>query len=246
MREPRVGIDPGDAEHGESLIDAPFDEGFFRREIEHVEFVDPGRHDQQRALEHGRGRRRILDELHQLVLEDHLAGRGGKIASDLEHRGIRLADFQIAAAGLDVLGQHAHAAHQVVGIDGERLAQQFGIGQHEIRRRQRVGDLPHVEFGLLLGVRVEVGGVADQLVGPARGEQIGLLEEVEELVRGPFRIGEALVAGRRRGDRRGLLRRRAAWPLTPTDRDRPCRAGSAARRRAADRPASIPRPGRAS
>ena len=210
LREARVGIDPGDAEDGEPLVDAPLDEGFFRREIEHVEFVDPGRHDQQRPLEHRRGRRRILDELHELVLEDHLAGRGGEIAPDREHRGIRLADLQVAAAGLDVLGEHMHAAHQIVGVAGERFAQQFGIGQHEIRRRQRVGDLPHVELGFLLGVRIEVGGVADQLVGPARGEQISLLEEIEELVRGPLRIGEALVVGRGRGDRR---RRFAGEPL---------------------------------
>ena len=107
LRELRVGIDPGDAEYGEPLIDAPFDEGLFRRQIEHVELVDPGRHDQQRPLEHRRGRRRVLDELHQLVLENHLAGRRRQIAPDLEHRGIRLADAQIAAAGLDVLGQHA-------------------------------------------------------------------------------------------------------------------------------------------
>ncbi len=205
LREARVGIDPGDAEDGEALIDAPFDEGFFRREVEHVEFVDPGRHDQQRALEHGLGRRRVLDELHQLVLEDHLAGRDREVAADLEHRGIGLADLQIAAAGLDVLGQHVHAAHQVVGIAGERLAQQFGIGQHEIRRRQRVGDLPHVEFGLLPGVRIEVGGVADQLVGPVRGEQIGLLEEIEELVR-------ATIPDRRNACRWPRARRPARSP----------------------------------
>ena len=199
----RVGIDPGDAEDGDPLIDAPFDEGFFRREIEHVVFVDPRRHDQQRALEHRRGRRRILNELHELVLEDHLAGRGREIAADGEHRGIGLADFQVAAAGLDVLGEHVHAADEVVGVGRERFAQQLRVGQHEVRWRQRVGDLPHIELGLLPGVRVEIGGVADQLVGPARGEEIGLLEEVEELVRGPLRIGEALVVGRGHGDRLG-------------------------------------------
>ena len=177
-----VGIDPGDAEHGQALIDAPFDEGFFRRQIEHVKLVDPRRHDQQRALEHRFGRRRVLDELHQLVLEDHLAGRDREIASDLEHRGVGLADFQVAAAGFDILGEHVHAADQIVGVRGKGFAQQFRIGQDEIRRRQRIGDLPHVELGLLLGVRIEIGGVGDQFVGPARGEQIGLLEEVEELV----------------------------------------------------------------
>ena len=168
LGEVGVGIDPGDAEHGEALVDAPFDEGFFRRQVEHVELVDPGRHDQQRPLEHHRRRRRVLDELHQLVLEDDLAGRDREIAPDLEHRGVRLADLEIAAAGLDVLGEHVHAADQIVGIAQDRLAQQFRIGQHEVRRRHRVGDLPDVELGLLPGVRIEIGGVADQLLGPAR------------------------------------------------------------------------------
>ena len=95
LRQPRIRVDPGDAENRQSLVDAPFDEGFFRREVEHVEFVDPGRHDQQRALEHLLGRRRILDELHQVVLEDDLAGRGREIASDLEHRGIGLPDLEV-------------------------------------------------------------------------------------------------------------------------------------------------------
>ena len=202
LREAGVGIDPGNAEDRDALIDAPFDEGFFRRQIEHVEFVDPGRHDQERPLEHLRGRRRVLDQLHDVVLEDHLAGRGRQIAADLEHRGVGLADLQVAAAGLDVLGEHVHAAHQIVGVAGEGFAQQFRIGQDEIRRRERVGDLPHVELGLLLGVRIEVVGVVDQLVGPARGQQIGLLEKVEELVRRPFRIGETLVVGGGRRDRR--------------------------------------------
>ena len=108
----------------------------------------------------------------------------------------------MAAAGGDVLGQHMHAANQVLGVAGERFAQQFGIGQHEIRRRQRIGDLPNVEIGFLLGVRIEAGGIADQLVGPVGGEQIDLPEEIEELVRGPLRVGKALVVGRGRGDRR--------------------------------------------
>src|SRR5476651_119845 len=36
-----VRIDPADQEHGDALVDAPFDVGFFRLEIEDIEFVDP-------------------------------------------------------------------------------------------------------------------------------------------------------------------------------------------------------------
>ena len=45
----------------------------------------------------------------------------------------------------------------------------------------------------------------DQLVGPVGGQQIGLFEEIEELVLRPFRVGEALVAWGGRDDRRGFF-----------------------------------------
>ena len=52
---------------------------------------------------------------------------------------------------------------------------------------------------------VDAGGVLDQPLAPLRGEQIGLLEEIEELVLRPFRIGEALVLRVGRDDRCGRL-----------------------------------------
>ena len=128
--------------------------------------------------------------------------------------GIGLADPQRAVAGLDVLRQHLHAANQIVAVGRQRLAQHFRIGEDEIRRRQRVGDLLDVELGLLAGVRIEAVGVAHQILRPLRGEQIELHHEIEELVRFPLRILEALVA------RRGLDRRRRLF------------AGQAAHRRA--------------
>ena len=54
-------------------------------------------------------------------------------------------------------------------------------------------------------MRIELRGIAHQGIGPACGEQIGLLEKVEELILCPFRIGEALVARRRSHHRRRFL-----------------------------------------
>ena len=192
-----VGIDPGDHEHRDALIDAPLDVGFLWLEIENVELVDPGRHDQERRAQHGLRGRRILDELHQLVLEDHLAGRRRHVDADDEVRRVGLADAKRAASGLDVLGQHLHAAHEIVAVRGQRLAQHFRIGEHEIRRRDRVGDLLNVELGLLARVRIDAFGVLHQGLRPLRGEQIELQHEIEELIRFPLRILEALVARRR-------------------------------------------------
>src|SRR5262249_20998245 len=52
LGEFRIRIDPRDHEDGQSLLDAPFDEGLLRRQIEYVELVDPWWHDQDRSLEH--------------------------------------------------------------------------------------------------------------------------------------------------------------------------------------------------
>ena len=84
VREVLARVDPGDHEHRQALVDAPFDQAVFRLQVEHVELVDPGRHDQQRPPVDLLGAGRVLDQLHQLVLEDHLAGRGGDVPADLE------------------------------------------------------------------------------------------------------------------------------------------------------------------
>ncbi len=210
-----VGIDPGDHEHGDALVDAPFDVGFFRLEIENVELVDPGRHDQERRAQHRLRGRRVLDQLHQLVLEDHLARRRRHVDADDEVGRVGLADAQRAAAGFDVLGQHLHAAHEIVAVRRQRLAQHFRIGEDEIRRRDRVGDLLNVELGLLARVRIEAFGVLHQFLRPLRGEQIELQHEIEELVRFPLRILEALVARRRLDRGLGRFAGHAARRLAP-------------------------------
>ena len=68
------------------------DERLLRAQVEDVELVDPGRHDQQRRRVHALGARRILDQLDEVVLEHDLAGRGGDVAADLEGLHVGLAD----------------------------------------------------------------------------------------------------------------------------------------------------------
>ena len=82
-----------------------------------------------------------------------------------------------------------------------------GLVRTKLVRRDRVHDLPDVELGLLPRVRVEPVSVGHQLAGPTGGQQIGLLEKIEELVLRPFRVGEALVGRGRGGDRLGRLAR---------------------------------------
>ena len=141
----------------------------------------------------------------QRVAEDHLAGRRREIDAELERARVGLANAQVAVAGLDVLGQHFEAAHEILAALGERRAQQLRIGGDEVRGRQRGGDLAQIELRLVALVRLEFVGAPDQIVRPARRQHVGLLDEVEVRIVAPLGVGEALVRGVGRGDRRRLL-----------------------------------------
>ena len=146
-----------------------------------------------------------MQELHQLVLVDDLARRGGEIGADLEGAEVGLTDAELAAASGDIAGEVLETLDQVRAIAGQRQLQDLGIGEGEIRRRQRIGDLIDIEARHVLGVRVADIGIGHRVLGPAHGQQIGLLQEIEDLVLLPVGVEEALVAGfgaRHRLDRR--------------------------------------------
>ena len=199
----RVRIDPGNAEHREALRDRPADEALLGVQVENVELVDPRRHDQQRAPIDLLGRRGILQQFDQVVAEHDLAGRGGHVHAEHELLVVGLADLQIAAARLDVLGEHLHAAREVFRLRRPGRAQEFGIGQQEVRRRHRARYLAQIERRLVMRHLVELRAV-DHVVRPVVGDQIGLAQEIEERVVAPVGRGESLVA--RIGRNIGLLR----------------------------------------
>ncbi len=215
LREAGVRVDPGHQEHGEALIDRPFDEGFFRREVENVELVDPRRHDQQGSLVDLCGRGRILDQLDEVVLKHDLARGHGQVPADLEGRKIRLADAQQILRLLEVLNELGHAAHQILGIGGERSAHHLGIGQCEVRRRQRRQHLVQVEQRLLARLLIDTLGVAGEVLGPARGDEISLLPEIEVLTVRPIGVLEAVVAGLRLDHRLDVLAEKPAEGAAP-------------------------------
>ena len=73
------------------------------------------------------GRRRELDQLDDLVLEDHLAGRRGDVHADLELLIVGLADGQLAAAPGEVGGEVLHAPGEALALAGHGLPQGFRI-----------------------------------------------------------------------------------------------------------------------
>ena len=128
------------------------------------------------------------------------------------------------------------AVDQVLAAAVDRGAQHFGVGQHEIRRRHRVDELARIEIDLARGLVVEPVDLLDRRLHPARGQQIALLDEVEDRVVAPRLVAEAAVAGRGLDHRLGLaaehaLRRCAATASgsrsTATSAPAPACAGSA-------------------
>ena len=92
----RVGVAPRHQEHGLALLGREANEGVLGLQVEDVELVDARRHDQQRAARHLIGQRRVLDQLEQLVLEDHRALGHRDVLADLE--GDLVGDRQAALA----------------------------------------------------------------------------------------------------------------------------------------------------
>jgi hypothetical protein len=215
QRQLGVRIDPGNDEHRMALVGAPLDPGIALAQVEDVVLVDPGRDDQQRALVLFLGGRAELQQLDHLVLEDHLARRRGDVLAHFEGRGIGHLDAQLAAAFLDVAQQVVEALEQVLAVALDRFAQHFRVGQGEIRWRQRVDELAGEEVHLLARVLVEILDVGYRVVDVARGDQIGLLDEVEQEVFFPFGVGEALVALLRLGHGRALHAHHAQRGVLP-------------------------------
>ncbi len=91
--------------------------------------------------------------------------------------------------------QVVEALHQVLAAAFDRGAQHLGIGHHEIRGRHRVDELPRIEVDLLRGLVVETVHLLHRRLHPARGEEVALLDVVEDRVLGPGAVLEAPVAG---------------------------------------------------
>jgi hypothetical protein len=170
-------------------------------ETEDVELVDPRRHDQERPAEHLLGRGRVLDQLHELVLEHDLARRHGHVLAQAEGAVVGHGDVQAPLAPLQVVEQVLHALEQVLaaGLDGR--AQDLRIGQHEVAGRQRVDPLPRVELDLPGGLLVQPVDPAHRGLGPVGGQQVRLLDEIEGGVLVPALVLEAAVALVGRGHR---------------------------------------------
>ena len=77
------------------------------------------------------------------------------------------------------------------GLDG--LGHGVGVGEQEVRRRQRLGEQRHRELGAIAALGVELDLVDEPVHGVALDE-VRLHESTEDRVLVPRRVGEAPVA----------------------------------------------------
>ena len=207
-----------------SLLDEPAHHRVLRLEIEDVVLVEPRRHDEQRPARDALRRGRVLDELHQVVLPDDLAGRDGEIHADFEGRLVRHADSQPSARGIDVVQQVERAAHEARAAGRDGLAQHCRIRPREVDGTHRREHLACVE------ARLSAFRVGESRAALASREQrarrgvVALSQGVEVRMLAPGRIGEGAI-GRARGHRRPRRARAvlpSVWRSGPITRPRRC------------------------
>ena len=224
-----VRVAVGDREHGPLVLHGPFQEAAARRQVHHVVLVDPRRAGQHRHRADVGRLRRVLDQLHQLVPEHHLARGRGEVLADGERPGVDLA--RQAAVVEQVIDEMAGPGSHAGPAGLQRPLERGRVRGQEIRRRDRIEQETGRERGLSVIDRVP--GPGRQHVGhqPGRG-QVRLADGEERRVGRPRRVGEPLIPSWHRNRRRRVHAQPASRGHRSGDRE----AGPVAQRRGPRRP----------
>jgi hypothetical protein len=143
--------------------------------------------------------RRILDQLHELVAQDHLARRHREVLPDLEllesRRSLPL------ERPLHILGEMAQPAQQVAAVLVERLLDELRVRRQVVVRRQHLEAFAHHERHQVLRTRLGPRHVAERVARPVgdreKALRVEVVREAAPLVgREAARVGEPLVAGK--------------------------------------------------
>ena len=191
---------------------------FLGRKIQDVVLVDPRRNDEERSLAYGLRRRRVLQELHQVVLEDNLAGSDGDIHPELELFGIGHSDPKLPLSPFQILEHVGEPLHEVLSTRLDGAPGHLGIRGRKVRRCEGVDELAGVEVHLVSGMRVESFRFAHRGEHELRREQVALLDVVVERVLRPGVVLEPAVSGVGRHRRLDLLPGHAPSRVLPQPR----------------------------
>jgi hypothetical protein len=191
-----VRIDPGDQEHRVSLVDQPAHHRVRRLHVEHVVLVQPRRDDQQRPARDLGGGRRVLDQLHQLVLVDHLARRDREVAAYLEGAHVGHADLQAAVLRSRSDQKLRTPSTRLLALAALGGRDDLRVAEREVAGRHRVEELAGEEAQLARRVLVQAGRAVGQRQRGLGGRLPGAAHGVEHRALLPGRAAEAPVAAR--------------------------------------------------
>ena len=162
----------------------------FRRQVEYVKLVDLRRYHQQWALMHLLSDRLVLDQLQQIVAENHRTIGGGQAFADLEGVHVDLAGH--AAVVDHVLGQVRQAVEQALAAGFEEAFDCGRVG-HAVAGGHGFGhqvDHEVATAGILFG-QVAVLNPVMQFLAPG---QVGLQVTAVQRILAPRRVGKAPIA----------------------------------------------------
>ena len=100
-------------------------------------------------------------------------------------------------AAFEILQEMLEALEQVLSAGLARRLQHLGIRQREVGRRERIDELPREELHLARRLRVEALRLGDRALHVVGGDQVRLLDVVEQEVVLPQLAPEAVVAAGR-------------------------------------------------
>jgi hypothetical protein len=171
-----------------ALLHRVADQRVLGLQVQDVELVDAGRHQQQRALEDLGRQRLVFDELEQVVLEHDGAFGGAHVAAHFEQRFIGHGDMALAQVLHEVLQALGNAF--ALGLQGQRL--RFGVEGQEVAGRRRGHPLLDGETHAGAGFLVGLHGLGQAHQRP-RVQQVGGGGERGHRVVGPGFAGETAV-----------------------------------------------------
>src|SRR5262249_36582101 len=155
---------------------------------EHIELVDPGRNDDERSPLDLNGRGGVLDQLHQLILEDDLPRCGGYVLPETKCLQIGHCDSKLSATAFEVIEQICQASEKILATGLDRGLQYLRISREKISRGHGSHELSYIEVHFVCCFRMETIDAINRRQNCLSGKQVALLDIVEENVFGPSRV----------------------------------------------------------
>ena len=186
----RIGVAPAHHKGAVALLHRIADQRVLGLQVQDVELVDAGRHQQERLLIHLGRQRLVFDQLEQLVLEHHRAFGGGHVLADLEqalvghgHMALVQVVHQVLHALGNALALGVDGLFLGLGIEGQKVAGRggghplldrkadaaagLGVGLDRVGQAHHGAGVEQVDRGRIRRHRVAAPGLARKaLVAP--------------------------------------------------------------------------------